>query len=93
MAHVSTKPVLPGQLHTKPKHLLFPPDTFPLLQAKVMGHPPPPTTPGAALDPKKLVPRGRPQVLGVEQLGRQVQLDLEGGVDWEWLEGLQRSQR
>ncbi|GAB4818813.1 hypothetical protein N2152v2_005859 [Parachlorella kessleri] len=69
-----------------------------LLKAKVMGHQAAPATgeAGAALpDPDRLVPSGRPRVAEEARawFGRQMQQELEGGVDWEWLEGMQRAQR
>jgi len=63
-----------------------------------MGHGAAPATgeAGAALpDPDRLVPSGRPRVAEEARawFGRQMQQELEGGLDWEWLEGLQRAQR
>jgi hypothetical protein len=65
------------------------------MQAKVMGHQPAAAPTNAPPDPERLVPSGRPKVLGdaVGRFGRHMRPELEGGIDWGWLEGLQQSQR
>ena len=70
-------------------------------QQAQQGAPAAPPTPGAAASPAggddsnggSNIPSYRPRVQGSSPAAAGLRRDLESGLGWEWLEGLQRAQR